>query len=251
MAVAETSVTDAGRAVTRPALSITHHPSPVTQLPSLAWKALIYLILIVGGVIFVAPFAWMVTASLQDVSDIFRWPPQWIPHNPSLDNFAEFFEKEHIGTYFLNSAYVAIAVTLLQIVFSSMAAYAFAKRTFPGRDGLFLLLLGTLMIPGQVTLIPTYIILKNIPFFGGNDILGQGGHGWLDSYWGLIIPQAASAFAIFLLRQYMRTIPNDLLDAARIDGASELRIWAQIVMPLCLPALAALGIFTFTYSVGQ
>jgi multiple sugar transport system permease protein len=104
-----------------------------------------------------------------------------------------------------------------------------------------------MMIPGQVTLIPTYIILKNIPFFGGNNWLGQGGHGWLDSYWGLIIPQVASAFAIFLMRQYMRTIPNDLLDAARIDGASELRIWAQIVMPLCRPALAALGIFTFTY----
>jgi multiple sugar transport system permease protein len=189
----------------------------------------------------------MVTASLQDVSDIFRWPPQWIPHNPSLDNFAEFIEKEHIGTYFLNSAYVAIAVTLLQIFFSSLAAYAFAKRTFPGRDGLFLLLLGTLMIPGQVTLIPTYIILKNIPLFGGNDIFGQGGHGWLDSYWGLIIPQGASAFAIFLLRQYMQTIPNDLLDAARIDGASEFRIYGQIVMPLCQPALAALAIFTFTY----
>src|SRR3954463_15776559 len=247
MAVAESSVVEVGPAVDRAANPITYRPTPNSHLPSLVWKALIYLILIVGGVIFVAPFAWMVTASLQDVSDIFRWPPQWIPHNPSLDNFAEFFEKEHIGTYFLNSAYVAIAVTLLQIVLSSMAAYAFAKRTFPGRDGLFLLLLGTLAIPGQVTLIPTYIILKNIPFFGGNNVFGQGGYGWLDSYWGLIIPQGASAFAIFLLRQYMQTIPNDLLDAARIDGASEFRIYAQIVMPLCQPALAALAIFTFTY----
>jgi multiple sugar transport system permease protein len=104
-----------------------------------------------------------------------------------------------------------------------------------------------MMIPGQVTLIPTYIILKNIPFFGGNDWLGQGGHGWLDSYWGLIVPQGASAFAIFLLRQYMTTVPNDLLDAARIDGASEFRIYAQIVMPLCRPALAALAIFSFSF----
>ena len=210
-------------------------------------KALIYLVLVVGAVIFVAPFAWMVTASLQDVSDMFRWPPQWIPRSPDLSNFALFFQQANIVRLFFNSAFVAIAVTLLQLFTASLAAYAFAKRQFPGRNALFLLTLGTMMIPGQVTLIPTYIILKHIPFFNGNDWLGQGGSGWLDSYWGLIVPQAASAFAIFLLRQYMSTIPNDLLDAARIDGASEFRIYAQIVMPLCRPALAALAIFTFSY----
>jgi multiple sugar transport system permease protein len=210
-------------------------------------KLAIYAVLIAGGVLFVAPFVWMASGSLQEIGDIFRWPPQWIPRNPTLENYARFFETQRIGRLFFNSAYMAIAVTVLQLLFASLAAYAFAKRTFPGRDALFLLTLGTMMIPGQVTLIPTYIILKHIPLFGGNDILGQGGHGWLDSYWGLIIPQGASAFAIFLLRQYMRTVPNDLLDAARIDGASEFRIWAQIVMPLCMPALAALGIFTFTY----
>jgi multiple sugar transport system permease protein len=210
-------------------------------------KLLIYAVLIAGAVIFVAPFAWMVTASLQDVSDMFRWPPQWIPRSPDLENFALFFQQANIVRLFFNSAYVAIAVTLLQLLTASMAAYVFAKRHFPGRNALFLLTLGTMMIPGQVTLIPTYIILKQIPFFGGNDWLGQGGSGWLDSYWGLIVPQAASAFAIFLLRQYMTTIPNDLLDAARIDGASEFRIYAQIVMPLCRPALAALAIFTFSY----
>jgi multiple sugar transport system permease protein len=214
---------------------------------SMVGKAIVYAVLVIAGALFVAPFVWMVSGSMQQIGDIFRWPPQWIPRNPTLDNYARFFEHQRIGRFFLNSAYVAIAVTFLQLLFSSLAAYAFAKRQFPGRDGLFLLTLGTMMIPGQVTLIPTYIILKHVPFFGGNNFLGQGGHGWLDSYWGLIIPQGASAFAIFLLRQYMRTIPNDLLDAARIDGASEVRIWAQIVMPLCLPALAALGIFTFTY----
>lgn len=244
MAVAESHVGEPGRARVRP-FPVTRHPSPVTL--SLIGKFLIYAVLVVGGVIFVAPFVWMVSGSVQNIGDIFRWPPQWIPRNPTLDNYARFFETQRIGRFFLNSAYVAIAVTFLQLLLASLAAYAFAKRQFPGRDALFLLTLGTMMIPGQVTLIPTYIILKHVPFFGGNDWLGQGGHGWLDSYWGLIVPQGASAFAIFLLRQYMRTIPNDLLDAARIDGASELRIWAQIVMPLCRPALAALGIFTFTY----
>lgn len=211
------------------------------------WNAVVYAVLIAGVVIFVAPFAWMVTASLQDVGDMFSWPPRWIPRAPDLDNYALFFQQANVGRLFFNSAYVAITVTFLQLFTASMAAYAFAKRRFPGRNALFLLTLGTMMIPGQVTLIPTYIILKHVPFFGGNDWLGQGGHGWLDSYWGLIVPQAASAFAIFLLRQYMTTIPNDLLDAARIDGASEFRIYAQIVMPLCRPALAALAIFTFSY----
>jgi multiple sugar transport system permease protein len=106
------------------------------------------------------------------------------PRSPDLGNFALFFQQANIGRLFFNSAYVAIAVTLIQLFTASLAAYTFAKRRFPGRDALFILTLGTMMIPGQVTLIPTYIILKQIPFFGGNDWLGQGGHGWLDSYWG-------------------------------------------------------------------
>lgn len=217
------------------------------QIQSIGGKALIYLLLIVGSIIFVAPFVWMVTSSLQDVSDMFSWPPNWIPRNPSFDNYVEFFRQERIGRYFFNSAFVAVTVTSMQLFTSSLAAYTFAKRQFPGRDLLFILTLGTMMIPGQVTLIPNYVILKNMPFFGGNDMFGTGGSGWLDSYWGLIVPQGASAFGIFLMRQYMKSIPDDLLDAARIDGAGEFRIFAQIVMPLSRPALAALGIFTFTY----
>jgi multiple sugar transport system permease protein len=206
-----------------------------------------YLLLIFGSIIFVAPFAWMVTASFQDIGHIFRYPPSWIPHHPNLDNYRRFFKEQRIGRYFFNSAFVAVSVTILQLFVSSLAAYTFAKRRFPGRDLIFLALLGSMMIPGQVTIIPQYIILKHIPLFGENNILGNGGHGWLDSYWGLIIPHAASAFTIFLLRQYMQTIPNDLLDAARVDGASEFRIYAQIVMPLCVPVLAALSIFIFSY----
>ncbi len=217
------------------------------QFEHFGGKALVYLLLIVGSVIFVAPFLWMVTASFQDVSDMFRWPPSWIPRSPSFDSYVRFFEQERIGRYFLNSAYVALAVTALQLFTSSLAAYTFAKRRFPGRDALFMITLGTMMIPGQVTLIPNYVILRHIPFFGGNDALGSGGSGWLDSYWGLIVPQAATAFGIFLMRQYMKSIPDDLLDAARVDGATEFRIYWQIVMPLCRPALAALGIFTFSY----
>jgi len=213
-----------------------------------AWKLVVYILLIAGAVLFVAPFAWTVTASLQPVSEMFRWPPSWIPRNPSLDNYARFMRTESLGLWFFNSAYVSLAVTFLQLFFNSLAAYAFAKRRFPGRDGMFLIMLGTIMIPGQVLLIPSYIILKNMPLFGGNDIFGQGGHGWLDSYWGLIAPGAVSTWGIFWLRQYMRGLPDDLLDAAKIDGASEFRIYAQIVLPLSRPALAASAIGTFTYA---
>nr|WP_246211297.1 carbohydrate ABC transporter permease [Phytoactinopolyspora alkaliphila] len=129
-----------------------------------------------------------------------------------------------------------------------MAAYVFAKRTFPGRDTIFLLFLATLMVPPQITLIPNYLVLKHIPLFGGNDILGQGGHGWLDSYYGLILPGSVSAFGIFLLRQYMLTIPDELLDAARVDGAGEFRVFWRVVLPLSGPALAATAIFTFIYA---
>lgn len=198
----------------------------------------------------------MVSASFQQMGDIFSWPPQWIPKDPTLDAYRAFLgvgsQSSAAGTdawrWFANSAFVATSVTVLQLFFNSLAAYVFAKRRFPGRDAIFLLFLGTMMVPGQVTLIPNYLVLKHIPFFGGNDAFGQGGHGWLDSYYGLILPGAVSAFGIFLLRQYMVTIPDELLDAARIDGASEFRIFWRIVLPLTGPALAAMAIFTFTYA---
>ena len=237
-------------------------PNPVVEAPrsdvmtrrrgrgrrtgSSAWA---YLILVPGCLLFLAPLAWLVSASFQPIGEIFSYPPKWIPENPTLDGYKKFlgigdFAVEGASgawRWFLNSAIVAIAVTTLQLFFNSLAAYVFAKRDFPGRNAIFVLFLATMMIPGQVTLIPNYLVLKHMPLFGGNDILGQGGSGWLDSYYGLILPSAVSAFGIFLLRQYMLSIPDELLDAARIDGASEFKIYARIVMPLCGPALAANG----------
>jgi|FLYN01.1.fsa_nt_gi multiple sugar transport system permease protein len=217
------------------------------QLVGLLGKVGIYTVATIGVVIFIAPWAWMVSASFQPLGDIFDWPPNWVPENFTLNNYTRFIETAGVGRLFLNSTFVAGTLTVLQLFFNSLAAYTFAKRRFPGRDVLFIILLGTMMIPGQVTLIPAYLILQHIPLFGGNDIFGQGGHGWLDSYWGLIVPALSSIYGIFLLRQYMKSIPDELLDAARIDGASEFRIYAQVVLPLSGPALAAMGIFTFTY----
>jgi multiple sugar transport system permease protein len=216
----------------------------------------VYLILVAGAIIFIAPFAWLVSASFQNLSEIFSSSPHWIPHNPTATGYRQFLNLGHLtraqrgqGTgdwrWFVNSAFVATSVTVLQTFFNALAAYVFAKREFPGRNIIFMVFLATMMVPGQVTLIPNYIITKHIPLFGGNDIFGNGGHGWLDSYWGLIMPGTVSAFGIFLLRQYMMSIPDDLIQAARIDGAGEFRIFWSIVVPLCGPALAASAIFTF------
>lgn len=242
-------------------MDITTKPRPVVALSDEARRAKnqkqmidslanigVYALTIFGVIIFTAPWAWMVSASFQPLGDIFDYPPNWIPETFTLDNYTNFLQTQGLARLFFNSAFIAGSVTLLQLFFNSLAAYTFAKRQFPGRNVLFLMFLATLMIPGQVTLIPAYLILQHIPLFGGNDILGMGGHGWLDSYWGLIIPGAASIYGIFLLRQYMKSIPDDLLDAARIDGASEFRIYWRIILPLSGPALAAMAIFTFTYN---
>jgi multiple sugar transport system permease protein len=211
-------------------------------------RALTYLVLVVIAIICAAPFVWMLSASFEPLGQIFAWPPHWLPSHPTLHNYTAFLGSgSDIGRWILNSALYAGSVTILQTFLSALAAYAFAKRRFPGRDLIFFLFLLTMMFPGAVLFIPNYIILKDFPLFGGNNLLGQGGHGWLNSYWGLIVPAAISAFAIFLLRQYMKSIPDDLLDAARMDGGSELWIFWRVVLPLSRPALAAVAIFTFGF----
>jgi multiple sugar transport system permease protein len=131
------------------------------------------------------------------------------------------------------------------VLLSALAGYAFARLRFPGNKLLFLLVLATLMVPYQVTIIPLFVIIRHMPLFGGNDILGQGGIGWINSYWGLVVPGAVGAFGIFMLRQFFQTLPVELEDAARIDGAGELRIFWQIMLPLAMPAIATLAIFSF------
>jgi multiple sugar transport system permease protein len=223
---------------------------------SLRAKLLTYLVLGPIAILFVAPFAWLLSASFQPQSTIFSNPPTWIPTNGTLDGFKGFLNVGDLTEaqqaqghgewrWFANSAFVAITITVLQTFFNALCAYTFAKRQFPGRNVIFVLFLATMMVPGQITLIPNYIIIQHIPFMGGNDWAGAGGQGLLNSYFGLIAPGIVSAFGIFLLRQYMMSIPDELLDAARIDGASEFRIFWNVVLPLTMPALAANAIFTF------
>jgi multiple sugar transport system permease protein len=213
----------------------------------LPMQILVYTLLIVGAIIFMAPFAWMVVASFKPLQEIFTYPPSWIPKNPTIDNYKSFLEAQDVARWFFNSAFVTLTIVLIQTAFCAMAAYCFAKREFPLRDGIFLLGLGTMAIPAAVLLVPNYLVLKHIPMFGGNDLLGNGGHGWLDSYWGLIVPNLFNMFSIFMMRQYMRSIPNELIDAAKVDGAGHLRIFYKVIVPLSKPVLAVTAIFAFNF----
>jgi len=189
----------------------------------------LYAILAAGGLVMLAPFFTILVVSLWPNQAFLarRFPLEQI----TLNNYLETFRVIPFGRYILNSAIVTVAVTVLQILISSLAAFAFARLRFRGREGLFLLYLATLMIPSQVTLIPNFLIIKNL--------------GWYDTYLALIVPGLFSALSTFLLRQYYRTIPLDLDEAARMDGAGSLRIWLQVIVPLSGPVMAALAVFTF------
>ena len=243
-----------------PAVPIVEAP-PAPRRRRFRWKwshFIAYVILVPGAILFAAPLVWLISGSFQPVGDLFSYPPHWIPQNTTLEGYKAFFghgstataraaAPDGVGRWFLNSTFVTVMTTTCQVFFNALAAYVFAKRRFPGRDVIFIAFLATMMVPANVTLIPNYLVIKHIPFVGGNDWFGLGGHGLLDSYYGLILPNAVAAFGIFFLRQYMLSIPDELLDSARIDGASEWKIFWKIIIPLSRPALAAMAIFTFTY----
>ena len=187
--------------------------------------------LIIGSLFMLLPFIWMISTSLKQASEVFTFPPQWIPSELNWSNYTRALTAMPFGRFYINSFVVALSVTVVTIVTSSLAAFAFARLRFRGRDTLFLVYLATLMIPFTVLLIPNFILVRYL--------------GWYDNYAALIFPPAFSAFATFLLRQYFRGIPMELDAAARIDGATSFRIWWQIIMPNSGPAIAALAIFVF------
>jgi multiple sugar transport system permease protein len=210
-----------------------------------ARRVLSHVVLICGAVIMLLPFVWMVSTSLKPADQLFTVPPTWIPRALQLDTYVKAMSAGNFGRYAFNSLLLALANMVTNVLLSAFAGYAFARLKFPGRNVLFVLVLATLMVPYQVTIIPLFVIVRHIPLFGGNDVLGQGGIGWINSYWGLIVPGAVGAFGIFMLRQFFQTLPVELEDAARIDGAGELRIFWQIMLPLAMPAVATLAIFSF------
>jgi multiple sugar transport system permease protein len=210
---------------------------------------LFYIVLTAGALTMIIPFLWMILTSVKPEQEIFAKTISWgtiLPSKWLWGNYARAMASAPFGQYFWNTVVIAVCGTLIMLTVSSMAAYAFARLRFPGNGVMFWMLLGTMMIPAQVTMIPSFVILRHMPLFGGNNLAGQGGHGWLNNYLGLIVPGAAGAFGIFMLRQFFQGLPRDLEDAARIDGATERTIFWRIILPLSTPALAALGTFAFT-----
>ncbi len=191
-----------------------------------------YLLLIAIAAVMIGPFLWMVSTSLKEQGEIFRYPPQWIPATFDVGNYREIMQVLPMGEILFNSFKIAISATAGQLLSCSLAAYAFARMEFRGRSVLYLTLLATMMLPAQATMIPVFLIMKFL--------------GWIDSHNALIVPAFfGGAFGTFLLRQFFSTIPRDLEDAARIDGCGRFRIFWQIVLPLSKPALVTLALFTF------
>lgn len=195
---------------------------------------LVYVPLVIGLILLVGPFLWMLLGSFKTTGELRQVPPTWWPENPTLANYEDLFSRLNFLGYFFNSTVVAVAVTAGNVIFCSMLGYALTKLTFPGKRVLFGVVLGTLMVPGIVTFMPLFVLVANL--------------GLVNTHAGMILPFLAGAFGVFLMRQFIGGIPDELLDAARVDGAGEHYIFWRIVMPLCGPAIATLTILTFLAS---
>ena len=195
------------------------------------WRVIVTIFLAVISLLMAAPFLWMLSTAVKSPNEILVFPPQWIPSQFRWDNFATAWNMAPFDRFYFNSVFVAVASTLLELAIGIMSAYAFARVRFPGRDLVFLLVLATLMIPTDITILPNYITLSKL--------------GWINTYWALIIPPAANAFGTFLLRQHIISLPEALFDAAKLDGATHLQILRHMVIPMSLPVIAALVLIGF------
>ncbi len=194
----------------------------------------VIIVLVLLALITLFPFIWMFVTALKSSSEVFKWPIVLFPANPQWGNFVEAWNRQPFTRFLQNTIFITIGTTLLTLFTSSTAGFAFAKYEFRGKRILFILILLLLMLPPQVTLVPTYLMVRSL--------------GLVNSYFGLMIPGITSVFGVFLIRQYLQSIPNELIDAARIDGSNDWGIYLQIILPLLKPALAVLAIFTFTGS---
>jgi multiple sugar transport system permease protein len=208
-------------------------------------RVALHVVVAAGSLLMIVPFVYLVLTSFKPRTELAIYPPRLLPIVWRPENYPDVWRAGHFSVYFTNSAVVAVAHTVLVILVAALAAYPFARIPFPGRRAAFMAVLSTLMVPPQVTLIPLFVLVKRVPLAGGNDLFGEGGTGWLNTYSGLVVPGLVSPFAIFMLVQFFGTLPSDLDDAARIDGASEFGIFWRIILPLSRPALAALSILSF------
>ena len=217
--------------MTSVATPVLGQPRRTTRPRSKWW---LYVVLGLGMIAMIFPFIWMILGSFKTTAEIRSNPLGFLPEAPTLENYTQLFGRLDFATYFTNSVVVAVFVTLGNIAFSSMVGYALAKLQFAGKKLLFTLVLGTLMVPGVVTFVPLFVLTSNL--------------GLVNSYPGLILPFLITPLGVFLMRQFIMSLPDDIIEAARIDGASEWKIFLRVIMPLCGPAVATLTILTFLAS---
>lgn len=191
----------------------------------------LYLVLIIISIFMALPFVWMLSSSLKLPQDIFGYPVRLIPQNPTLSNYTLIFREKNLLQVLYNTIFISFWATVLSLFFTALGGYGFAKFEFPGKKGLFALLLATMIIPGAVMMVPSFVIMRTL--------------GWVDTFLPLIVPGAANAFGIFFFRQYISTINDELMDAARIDGAAEFGIFWQIILPIIAPGMLSLGLIFF------
>ena len=206
-----------------------------------------YVVLTLGAFLMLAPFFDMFIGALRTPAERLAMPQPYWPSDPQWRNYLRVFTELPMGNWLFNSVYTTFVITFVQLLTSAMAGFALAKYRFRGRDFLFRSVLGAQMFPFFLFLIPVFFILRYFPLAGGNDLLGQGGFGFLNSYTAIILPFAVTWYGIFLMRQFFMGLPDELMDAARLDGCNEFRIFFQIALPLVLPGLVTLGIFIFVY----
>ncbi|TDL81494.1 carbohydrate ABC transporter permease [Palleronia sediminis] len=206
-----------------------------------------YALLSLGALLMILPFADMFIGALRSPADVFASPPRYWPQDPQWGVYARVFRELPMTTWFANSIIVTVTITAAQVATSTMAGYALAKYEFGGRAAIFRLVVGAQMFPFFLFIIPIFFILRFAPLMGGNDIAGQGGSGLLGTYAALCLPFVVTWYGVFLMRQFFVSIPDDLLEAARLDGAGEYRIFRSIMLPLVKPAIATLTLFSFVY----
>lgn len=193
----------------------------------------------------VYPFLWMIATSFKETVEIYARPLSLIPQMPTLQNYKDVMETVPFFLYFKNSFILAATGVCTNVFLGALAGYGFAKLKFRGKKVLFTILLSSMMIPGIVTMVPQFVVLRKFPLFGGNNLLGQGGKGMINSFWAIILPGACGTYAVFFMKQFFETLPNEMAEAGRLDGANEFRIFWQLYLPLVKPAAITLGIMTF------
>ncbi|WP_307804841.1 carbohydrate ABC transporter permease [Streptomyces sp. VRA16 Mangrove soil] len=229
-------------------MATTETVRPAARRPVPPGRIVLYVTLSVISLLMVVPFLWMIVTSLKTPQEIASEHTGLLPAHWDFGNYVDAFDAAPFATYARNSFVIALSHTVLNVVFASMAGYALARIRFRGSEFLFYCFVAALMIPTYTKVLPEFLIVRFMPLAGGNDLFGQGGSGWLDTWWALIVPGAVTPFAVFLFRQFYLDLPVELEEAARLDGLGEFRIYARIMTPQVKPALTTVALLTFESS---